>query len=390
MLSNIEVAYWRLYGSYWNLYANEQGLRFAYEFWRIAGAKFLAGRSAKADLAQARGQYEQFRGARIQALDAVLENERQLRRLLGMHVEDGMRLVPADSPTLAPYNPDWATSLNEALTIRPELYIARQEVKISQFNLLLAKNNLMPDLRLYANYDVNAIGNRLDGTGSTNADRNLADDKFHNWNIGLRGTIPLGFRNANAALRISRLNLARSYEVLKQEEMKIEGVLAELYREITTYYELIIATRARREAFGEQLDAQFRIYVAGRGTLDLALEAQRNWSQALADEYTNIVGYQQALVLWELGKGSIRRHDNVTIGEGDLPACVAERAVEHQRERSKAIILRERDQAAPPASGIMTGTQAPSLPAVWKTTPPIQGALPNAIPEIPALSLCPA
>ena len=62
-----------------------------------------------------------FRGQRISALDQVLENERELRSLLGLPVEDGSRLVPIDSPTLAFYQPDWDTSLNEALVLRPEL-----------------------------------------------------------------------------------------------------------------------------------------------------------------------------------------------------------------------------------------------------------------------------
>ncbi|MFM7149486.1 MAG: hypothetical protein ACKO23_06550, partial [Gemmataceae bacterium] len=34
MLLNVEVAYWNLYGSYWQLYSREQGLRFAYEAFR--------------------------------------------------------------------------------------------------------------------------------------------------------------------------------------------------------------------------------------------------------------------------------------------------------------------------------------------------------------------
>ena len=72
--------------------------------------------------------------------------------------------------------------------------------------------------------------------------------------------------------------------LLQRLEMQTESTLDASYRLLVTRYELIRAQRARREAFADQLDAQFRIYQAGRGTLDILLEAQRNWSQALSDE----------------------------------------------------------------------------------------------------------
>ena len=127
MVANVEVAYWNLYGSYWNLYAQEAALRQAYTSWRILWTRFGAGKANTAEVAQARGQYELFRGNRLDALASVLDNERQLRRLMNLAAEDGTRLVPADAPTLAPYQPDWTAALNEALTLRPELVIARNE-----------------------------------------------------------------------------------------------------------------------------------------------------------------------------------------------------------------------------------------------------------------------
>src|SRR5262249_10413181 len=152
------------------------------------------------------------------------------------------------------------------LTLRPELYIARQEVKVNQFNLILQKNTLLPDVRLIANYDVNDIGTRLDGPDANNALRNLASNHFHNWTVGVRANVPLGFRFANSNVRIARLNLARSFDVLVYEEQKVERFLAAVYRELYTAYEKIRGLRAQREAFADQLDAQFRIYQAGKGT----------------------------------------------------------------------------------------------------------------------------
>src|SRR5262249_51185624 len=88
MVANVEVAYWNLYGAYWNLYAQEAALRQAYTAWRILRTRFEAGKANVGEVAQARGQYELFRGNRLDALAQVLENERQSRRLLNLPIED--------------------------------------------------------------------------------------------------------------------------------------------------------------------------------------------------------------------------------------------------------------------------------------------------------------
>src|SRR6266545_3200598 len=126
-LVNVEVAYWNLYGAYVNLYSSETALKQAYEAWKISKTRYETGKIRITDYAQTRGQYEQFRGDRMQALGRILEAERILRVLIGLPPTDGKRIVPIDAPTLAPYRPDWDTALKEALTLRPELVAARQQ-----------------------------------------------------------------------------------------------------------------------------------------------------------------------------------------------------------------------------------------------------------------------
>ncbi len=399
MLLNVEVAYWNLYGGYWTLYSREQGLRFAFEAFRLNKARYEAGRATAADFYQSRGQYELFRAQRLQAIDTVLENERQLRAMLGMPIEDGTRLMPSDSPTLAPYLPDWNMALEETMTRRPELYLARQEVKVAQMNLILAKNQLLPDLRFTGTYDFNGLGTRLDGpsTGPNgapfqgNAASVVGSGNFSNWSAGIRLTIPLGYRQGHVQVRQAQIQLARSLETVNDQERKAERFLGLQYRRLSTAYEQIRANRAQREAFGEQLRARQQEFLAGRGTLDILLEAQRFWADALSNEYQAVVTYNNALVGFEFAKGTILQHDNVVISEGPLPCCAQVRAVEHERERTAALILRER--AAPVAPALdhpegLTPGKAPSLPAALSATPPLKDA--PSLPAAPDASNVPA
>jgi outer membrane protein TolC len=351
MVANVELAYWNLYGAYWNLYSQEAAMRQAYEAWKITKAKYEAGKqdAPLAVYAQSRAQYELFRSQRLTALGAVLEGERQLRILMGLPASDGTRLVPIDAPTLAPYQPDWETAVHEALTLRPELLIIRDDLKFRQLDLINQQNLLLPDLRFTATYDIVGIGSRLDSNNGNNALRDLVSDHFNNWALGLRLQMPIGHRDAHAAVRVARLNVARSYYTLQDAERKTINFLALNYRHLFEFYNQIAILRAEREAYGQQLKAQFAGYKAGlQGyTLDILLESQRFWATALASEYANVVNYQNALIGFEFSKGTILQHDNIVIAEGALPECASVRAAVHAEERAKALVLRERANPVP-------------------------------------------
>ncbi len=384
MMANVELAYWSLYSSYWTLYSREQALRQAYEAFNISKARFAAGRIGVDELAQTRGQYELFRGNRLSALGQVLENERQLRKLLGLKVEDCTRLVPSDKPTIAPYKPDWKHALNEAIAFRPELRQARDNIRVAQLDVKATRNQLLPDLRFNATYDINAIGNRLDGPTVNNAFRNLTRNEFNNISGGLSLNVPIGRRDVYARLRIARLNLARKYAALQDMELKTQQYLALRYRRLIETYEQIKIQRAQREAFAVQLKARFEEFNNGKGTVDILLEAQRFWADALASKYANIGADNAELAAWEWAKGTLLRHNNIILAEGQLPHCALERATEHHRKRARAMVIKERENAVPHqvceggecslVTPALPKHEAASLPALLADSPkPVDG-----------------
>jgi outer membrane protein TolC len=379
MLVAVKQAYWNLYGSYWTLYAQEQALRQAYEAWKINKARFEAGRIGVMDFAQTRQQYELFRSNRLTALGQILENERTLRELLGLPVEDCTRLIPIDEPTLTPYCPDWCTALNECMALRPPLVVQREELKAKLFDVMVQKNSLLPDLRAFATYQLSGLGDRLDGPNATNASgedinalRNMATGDFINWSLGLRMNVPIGFRAQHAALRRSRLALTQQYMLLHDYEERAQHFLAQEYRALFEAHAQIEINRSQRVAAAEQLESRFRQYLAGQGTLDILLESQRVWASALQSEYQSIVLYNNALVAFEFAKGTIAQDESVTIAEGPLPCCAAERAVDHLKEKTKAIVLRQR--AAPPTCA--TGSDNGVVPQIPDKTAPAVSTLP--------------
>jgi outer membrane protein TolC len=380
LLLNVETAYWNLYNAYFQMYSREEGMRQAYGLWQINKQRYDAGRLNAQDLAQSRLQYEIFRGQRLTALGQVLERERQLRGLLGLPIEDGSRLVPTDSPMLAPYHPDWHEALNDALARRPELTLARQDLKFRQLDLINQRNTLLPDLRFVATDNLHSLGGQIDaGPNPSNALHELVSDPLNTVSLGLRLDMPLGFRDAHAAVRSARLNVARSYLTLRDQEAKAERFLGLTYRQIFEFQDQYQIQRSALDAATIQVERRFQEYTEGRGDPLALLLAQRDWTDALANEYTAITQYANSLVAFEFAKGSIMEHDAVYIQDFTAPHCVEVRAVEHERERTKALVLKERTQCVDVGPG-------PGLPQLPPGQPVPLPTLLQDPPAMPALT----
>jgi hypothetical protein len=137
--------------------------------------------------------------------------------------------------------------------------------------------------------------------------------------------------------------------VLQDQELKTERYLGVQYRRLTNTYEQIRANRAQRQAFETQLRVRQEQFLAGRGTLDILLEAQRFWADSLSQEQAALVSYTNARSAFAYGKGTILQHAPMPCGG--------------ERDRTQDRVLGE------PAKG-------PALAALWKGVPPLRDARP--------------
>jgi outer membrane protein TolC len=379
LLFSVEQAYWTLYSSYWNLYTQDVALRQSHAAWQVTKALFDKGQAKVQDVALLEETYQGFRLGRLDAVQAVLEAERQLRLVVGLPPEDGCRLIPADQPSAAPFRPDWQTALGDALENRPELVQLRQDLTRLQVEIRQAKNQILPDLRFVGSYDLNGLGNRLDGPDENlNALRTLASDRFNNWSLGLQLDVPIGARAAHAQLRRAELALAQRQDQLHDQEAQAAFALQRSYRELLLRYERVKVVSALRRAATTQYLALYEEFRRGLGTLQFFLGAQQSWLAAMREEQLGILQYNIALAEFEREKGTLTRFDNVAIAEGPLPACVQERASEHIRQREAALRLRKR--AAP--VGPEAGPGGAGCPA---ETIGLEPLLTNGPPSVPAL-----
>src|SRR5262249_15059245 len=153
-------------------------------------------------------------------------------------------------------------------------------------------------------------------------------------------------------------------------------------------HEQIKAQRAQREAYGLQLRLEFE-RVGEQITADdtVILEAERFYSDALANEYNAIVQYNNVLATFEFAKGTMLLHNSVSIAEGPLPACAQERAVEHHKKRTAALVLAKRKEPVhcpngdcgkdPLALPKLPKEEAVALPSLFEGAPKAPDAPPD-------------
>jgi len=344
LVYRVEEAYWQLYCAYWDYYSSDNGMKQAHAAWQIAKARSDAGGLAIEDLAMVEEQYHFFRHQRLQSLGrgqpgrpGILEAERRLRYVVGLPSDDGSRLIPLDAPDFLAYEPDLTQSVVDAHSHRPELRQVEEEIRAAHLNVDKAKDRLKPDLRFVGRYGLNGLGDDL-GQGFND----LGKNPHHEWEIGLRLQYALGARAGNAEAQRADLQLTQRLIFLKDQREKLLFSLQRSHQELVQYREQYKVRIKQREAAALQLKARSEKFKAGGDPklpgsfIDLLLRAQRNWADAVREEYVALCSYRIAITEFELQKGTILKYANVAIADGPLPTQVRPHASEYLRKRYPA------------------------------------------------------
>jgi outer membrane protein TolC len=329
LLRDTELTYWDLYLAYRLYHTAVVAHNSALRSWREAKAKLEVGGVTNfkpVDEAQARDQLYQTRALAQQALTDIYTNETRLRRLLGLPVNDGRVIRPADEPTTAKFVPDWFINLAEALTRRVELRKQKWTIKSLELQLRAAESLLNPRLDFVSGYRVNGFGDVLLGgddsdnitaQGLHNAYETITQGNQTGWNLGFQFSMPIGFRQAHAQVRNYELRLVKAREGLATQEMDIAQELAVSFQSVAGNYHTAQSSFNRRVAAERRVELYQAELTYGTATLDLVLRAQASLADAERDYYTSLVNYAKAIMDLHYRKGTILDYDNVALAESE-------------------------------------------------------------------------
>ncbi len=226
---SVEEAYWQLNAAYVELQAVQNVIPLAEETVRIEKLRMQAEQSIYSDVARVEVQLEQLRQRYLDAWLEARRREYQLRQLIGMDVRDGTELLPADAPQQSPPNVDFDDVVEVAMRDRPDLNQRRLGLQIREQELLLAENQIKPELNASAAYRVSGLSDRLnhsfDQVGTFN---------YEDWTLGMSFSVPLRNRTAYSEFDASNIRLMRDRAVLSAYEKQVVFELAIVVSEISS------------------------------------------------------------------------------------------------------------------------------------------------------------
>ncbi|MFP6766251.1 MAG: TolC family protein, partial [Planctomycetaceae bacterium] len=347
-VSNVENAYWDLYYAYRELDARIVARNAALETWNSVHALFKSGRvGGEAEKeAQAREQYYRFQqqvqdslsgrliegtqtnngsgGGSFRGTGGVMVAERRLRLLIGTTINDGRLLKTLDEPCEARVSFDWNSSLIEALSRRSELRRQKWLVTRREQELQASQSFLLPTLDLVGRYRWRGLGKHLLPHHSRNdrfasAVENLTLGKTQEWQLGFELEMPLGRRQAFAAVEHSELQLAREHALLAEQEREVVHQLSNAVADMNRAYATLETSGDRRLAAAQQLDAILTAYSARKVAFDLLLDAQRRHMDAETTWYKALCEYALAIRNVHYSKGSLLDYNEVYLTEDTWP-----------------------------------------------------------------------
>ena len=354
LVKDVEDSYWELYLQYRIYDTNVSARNSALRTWRDSKRKLeiggVRGFSVE-DEAQARDQYFNTKATTQQNLSLLYKNESALRRLIGLSVNDGTIIRPSDEPLTARIDPEWASSVAEALTNRVELRRHKWNIKSLELQLLAATSLVRPRLDFVAGYSVNGFGDDLiahnDSRKFNSFYDTLTDNEQTGWSTGFVMEMPIGLRSAKAQVQNIELRLAKARDVLSAQELEIAHEVGNAFQELAEKYMTAQTYFNRREAAKDRAELFEKKFRVGTQTLDLLLRAQSSLADAEVAYFRSLVAYSQAIANLHYRQGTLLPFNSVYMAEGEWDAEAYYDAYRRAKSRTYAFDASNRKRTEP-------------------------------------------
>jgi outer membrane protein TolC len=294
-------AYWALVFARADLWARQKQVEQGTWGYEYAKASAQVGRGDIADVAQARSALAGYRASEISAQANVLQREAALRNILGLPPSTPPRIIPVTPLSTDRMEVDWRSIVDVAAQRRPDLIELKLIIEADQQQILIANSLAKPQLDAVALYRWNG----LEGRTPVQAYEISRSGQFTDWLLGVNFSVPLGLREARAALRQQELIIMRDRANLHQALHESMHILADNYRNLALFYDLYEANKETRAASAINLDAQTKQFGTGFTIYLNVIQAITSWGNAVSAEAQSLAEYNAELASLQTETGVI-------------------------------------------------------------------------------------
>ena len=309
-LNGVEDAYWDVLAAREQLRISRLSLERAKDLLELNRKKVEVGTLAPIEITQAEaGVASQEEGVIL--AQTTLENaEDALLRLMAVPDASPLwdqSLQLTDRPSYEPHDLDLDASIAKGLEHRPEIIVARQQLKDNELTERVARKNVRHSLDLQA---------RIAPEGKSDADQLFESTTFPtsdtttnststDWNVGLRYSYPLRNRRAKADYAIARLNTEKGIAGIQQAEQTIRVDVRTAVRNVDSGVQRVEAARKNVELQQKKLDAEQKKFENGMSTSFEVLTFQNDLANAELSEIRARLDYIKSLAALERATGTL-------------------------------------------------------------------------------------
>lgn len=326
-VSEVEQAYWSLVAARRDRDTRRGTLALAEQQRRDTEVRIEARTVAVSDLAQPTAEVERRRGDLFAAEESVARAERALKQLMLDNRSDSSwsaELVPTDEPAAAPITLDLEAALRDAVRLRPELSELATRTLQHDADIVLARNDLKPQLDLVAGYTMRGLGGGqnegvvpiggvnpvvptpLAGGVGTSWDAAVSQ-RFPDARVGLVFQMPLGNREARGKLGAAESGRRQTLLAQALTEQRIAVEVRNAATALETAAGRMQAARAGLAAAETQLRAEQDRFGVGTSTNFFVLTRQNDLALAQLADTAALTDYRKALTELARATGTLLR-----------------------------------------------------------------------------------
>lgn len=324
-------------GEYWSVVQARESLKVVQSSLAAAEASYRRDKRAlelgalpPLDIYRSESEVAQRRVQVILAEYAQKQVEDQFRQMIGADLDPYIRALDLElleSPEAQGelLTVDAKTALEEALAHRSELKALQPQLANDDTSIRLARNGLLPDLELAANYVSTGVGgNQLNSLttpasvirgGFGDALSQLGSFGFPTYGFTLTLNLPVRNRAAQASLGRARVAKENDLYLLRRQEQAIILEVMNAVHQLEQAKLSLAASRIARDLAEKTVQAEQRKYELGAQTVFFVLQAQSVSAQAELNMVQAEISYQLALTALERTTGRLLEKHQIQIGD---------------------------------------------------------------------------
>ncbi|MEJ2111166.1 MAG: TolC family protein [Acidobacteriota bacterium] len=330
-ISQITRQYWDLVSAIRNYDIQRNALELAQRNLRDVKKKVEVGTLAPIEITQASYQVAQTRLRLINAEDQIHRQMNSMRQYISDDRHNNIWskvIIPTDTPEFQEFKIDEALAIETALANRPELKQIDLQLKQSDIQLKLARNNRRWGVDLSASFNTSgSAGNYVcdpsqafcveppdyQTGGFAQAFRNMFDGRFTGWSFSVDLQVPIRNRSNDIALANQLIQRRQTELNRKKQEQSIQVELRNAVQTVETSRQQVETAKLNRELAQEQLDGENKRFEAGLSEFYRVLDQQNRLAEAENGELSALIDYKKSVISLQDSMNTLLEYNDVKI-----------------------------------------------------------------------------